>query len=65
MTIARIQPFCKNYNINIGCFNGKEVYPKDIAERNKALCIHKNHFCLIWKSETISSSKPKRVYAKL
>ena len=25
MTTARIQPFCKKYNINIGYFNGKEI----------------------------------------
>ena len=50
MTTARIQPFCKKYNINIGYFNGKEVWPRTVTQRNTALKVHNNHFCLIWKS---------------
>ena len=54
LTSARIQPFCRKYIINIGCFNGKEITPRNITDRNKALFIHNITFCLIWKSQVIS-----------
>ena len=54
MTPARIQPFCTKYNINIGYFNGKEIWPRTVTQRDTALKIHNNHFCLIWKSDRIS-----------
>ena len=54
MTSARIQPFCRKYNINIGCFDGTRINPRNFTQRNTALKIHENHFCLIWKSENIS-----------
>ena len=47
MTSARNQPFCRNYNINIGCFDGTRTNPRNITQRNTALKIHNNHFCLI------------------
>ena len=50
MTSARIQPFCRKYNINIGCYDGFRVSPRKITQRNTALKINNNHFCLIWKS---------------
>ena len=50
MTSARIQPFCRNYNINIGCFDGTRKNPRNYFQRNKALFIHSNQSCLIWKS---------------
>ena len=49
-----IQPFCRKRNINIGCFTGKEIHPRNITQRNKALFIHNLQFCLIWKSQIIS-----------
>ena len=51
MTSARNQPFCRKYNINIGCFDGTRINPRNITQRNTALKIHNNHFCLIWKSD--------------
>ena len=54
MTSARIQPFCRKYNINIGCFDGTRINPRNITQRNTALKIHNNHFCLIWKSDKVS-----------
>ena len=51
MTSDRIQPFCKKYNINIGCFDGTRISPRNITERNTALKIHNIHFCLIWISD--------------
>ena len=57
MTSASIQPFCRNYNINLGYYYGLRICPRKITERNIALEIHKNHFCLIWKSNGISFTK--------
>ena len=37
MTSARIQQFCRKYNINIAYFNGKEIWPRTITQRNSAL----------------------------
>ena len=54
MTSARIQPFCRKNNINIGCFDGTRKKPRNITQRNTALKIHNNHFCLIWKPNGIS-----------
>ena len=54
MTSARIQPFCRKHNINIGCFNGKEITPRNISQRNTSMLIYNNHFCLNWKSNGIS-----------
>ena len=54
MTSARIQPFCRKYNINIGYNVGFRVYPRNIIQRDIALKIHNIHFCLIWKSNNIS-----------
>ena len=57
MTSARIQPFCKKYNINIGCFDGTRINPRNITQRDPALKIHNNHSCLFWKSNGISFDK--------
>ena len=57
MTPARIQPFSRKYNINIGCFNGKKITRRNNTQRNKALFIHNNLFCLIWKSNESSFDK--------
>ena len=57
MTSARVQPFCRKHNINIGCYDGFRVCPRNITQRNIALKIHNNHFCLIWKSNGVSFEK--------
>ena len=54
MTKARIQPFCRANNINSGYYDGERVFPRSVTERNNALYIYNNHFCLIWKSEGVS-----------
>ena len=54
MTSARIQPFCRKYNIKIGCFDGTRINPRNLTQRKTSLFIYKNHFCLIWKSDRIS-----------
>ena len=42
--------FGRKYNINIGCFDGAKMNPRNITERNIASKIHNIHFCLFWKS---------------
>ena len=54
MTMARIQPFCRANNINFGYFDGKIVFPRTVTERNKALKLYINHFCVLWKSQGVS-----------
>ena len=34
MTMARIQPFCRANNINLGYFNGIRVFPRSVTDRN-------------------------------
>ena len=66
MKSARIQPFCRKYNINIGCFDGLRINPRKLTQRNTALKIHDNHFCSIRKSEGVSflSSNRKELKSK-
>ena len=59
MTSARIQPFCKKYNINIGCFDGARLNPRNLTQRNTSLFIYNYQFCLIWKSDGISFEKAR------
>ena len=60
MTSARIQSFCKKYNINIGCFDGTRINPRNLNQRDISLFIYNNHFCLIWKSNGISFNQAIR-----
>ena len=57
MTSARVGSFCRKYNINIGCFDGTRINPRNLTQRNTSLFIYNNHFCLIWKSNGISFEK--------
>ena len=57
ITCTRNQPICRKYNINIGCFDGTRINPRNITQRDAALKIHNNHFCLIWKSKGTSFNK--------
>ena len=57
MTSARIQPFCEKFNINIGCFDGTRINPRNLTQRKTSLFIYNNHFCLNWKSNGISFEK--------
>ena len=53
MTSAKIQPFCKKRNINLGVYNPKqqEFLPISCTERRNSLYIHTNHFSVLWKAE--------------
>ena len=57
MTSAGIQPFCRKYNINIGCFDGTRINPGNLTQRNTSLFVYNILFCLIWKSNVISFDK--------
>ena len=57
MTSARIQPFCRKCNINIGCFDRTRINPRNLTQRKTSLFIHYNHFCLIWKSDGVNFDK--------
>ena len=54
MTMARIQPFCRANNINLGYYNNDRVFPRSVTIRDSALYLYNNHFCLIWKSQIVS-----------
>ena len=54
MTKARIQPFCRANNINLGYYNDDRVFPRSVTNRDSALYLFNNHFCLFWKSENFS-----------
>ena len=36
MTFARMQPFCKKHNINIGCYDGFRFFSRALTERKIA-----------------------------
>ena len=52
--MARIQPCLEKLDINLGFYNRREISPRKYTERNEALFLQNNHFCLIWKSENVS-----------
>ena len=47
MTFARVQPLSEKYNNNKGWYDGFRVCPRDTTEKNIALDMSKNHFCLV------------------
>ena len=54
MTKARIQPFCRANDFNLGYSDGNGVYPRSVTNRDSALYLYNIHFCLIWKSQGVS-----------
>ena len=52
--MARFQPFCRANNNNLAYLDGTRDFPRSVTDRNKALFLHNNHFCLIGKSEGVS-----------
>ena len=53
MTKARIQPFCKANKINLGYYNDERIFPRSVTNRDSALYLFNNHFCVIWKTEDV------------
>ena len=47
MTMVRIQPCFKNLGIDLGYSNGDRIYPRTVMNRDSALYLYTNHFCLI------------------
>ena len=60
MTKARIQPFCRANNINLGYWDGERVFPRSVTNRDSALYLYNNHCCLIWKSQGVSFNQAIR-----
>ena len=54
MTMARIQPCLRKMGIDLGYYNGERVFPRTVTNRDSALYLYNNHFCLIWKSQGVS-----------
>ena len=57
ITKARIHPFCRASNINLGYYDGTGVFPRSVTDKNNAMFLHSNHFCLVWKSENVIFNK--------
>ena len=55
--MARIQPCLFKVGVNLGYYNGKEIWPRKMSEKIIALKLHNNHFRLIWKSEGVSFNR--------
>ena len=53
ITKARIQPICRANNIDLGYYNDDRVFPRSVTNRDRALYLYNNHFCLIWKSQSV------------
>ena len=62
--MARIQPCPRKLGIELGYYNGKEIYPRTLTERNISFFIINNHFCLKWKSEGVSFNDVKEFELK-
>ena len=60
MIKARIQPFCRANNINLGCYDGTRVFPRTVTDRNIALFLNNNHSCLIWKTQGVSFNQANK-----
>ena len=43
--------------INLGYYNGKEIWPRNVTERNISSKLCHKQICLIWKSENVSFNK--------
>ena len=54
MTMARIQPCLRKLGIDLGYYNSERMYPRTVTNRDSALFLYNNHFCLIWKSRGVS-----------
>ena len=52
--MARIQPCLKKLGIDLGYHNGDKVFPRTVTNRDTALYLYNNHFCLIWKPQNVS-----------
>ena len=56
-TMAHFQPCLRKLGFFLGYYNAKEIWLRNITERNRAFISHYIHFCLIWISEVVSFIK--------
>ena len=51
MTQAKIQPFCRQYILNLGVYNVKQktILPQSVTQKTICLCIHDYYFCVFQK----------------
>ena len=54
MTMARSQPFCGAKESFSGFFGWIRVFPRIFTEKNIALRLFNNHFCVIWTPQVVS-----------
>ena len=47
---ARNQQFCRANIINLVYYNDDRVFPRGVTNRDSALYLFNNHFCLIWRN---------------
>ena len=52
--MARIQPWLRKLGIDLSYYNGDRVFPRTVTNRDTALYLYNNHFCLIRKSQNDS-----------
>ena len=52
--MTKIQPCVRKLGIDLDYFNGERVFPRTVMNRDSALYLYNNHFCLIWKSQGVS-----------
>ena len=57
MTRACIQPCFRNLGNEPDYYNGREICPGSIIERDVGLCLYNNHLCLSWKSQGVNFSQ--------
>ena len=60
MTMARIQRCLRKLGIDLGYYNGERVFPRTVTNRDSALFLYNNHFCLIWKNQYVSFNQAIR-----
>ena len=65
MTMARMQPCLRKSGIDLGYYNGDRVFPGKVTNRDTALYLYNNHFCLIWKSENVSFNQAINEFKKI
>ena len=57
MTLAKFQPLCMKYGLDIGVcnLNSKRILPQTVKQKIICLYLYKNRFCVLWKLNRRSS----------
>ena len=51
--MAHIQQCLKKLGLDLGYYNGTEIWLRIVRERNKGLNLYKNHFRLSWEAQIV------------